>query len=143
MSAAVLIVEDEVLVALQLEDIVSDAGHKVIGIVADRGSLGLIADAPQVALVDINLRDGATGPRIAGDLSRIFGTKIIYVTANPAQLADVAPTAVGIVEKPFTDAAIVAAIGLALETCIDGDPPCGFVAFGPSGNAFSSDMRQA
>lgn len=132
MNAAVLIVEDEMLVALQLEDIVSDAGHHVVGVVADRSSLGTMTDAPQVALVDLNLRDGATGCRIARDLSRTFGTKIIYVTANPAQIEEPAPTAVGVIEKPFSPAAILTAIHLALgggggET---GNGPRGIAAVG-------------
>ena len=114
MAATVLIVEDEILVALQLEDILSDAGHRVIGIVPDHASLRDIPDTPQVALVDLNLRDGPTGPEIARKLSQIFGTKIVYVTANPGQIGDPAPTAVGIIQKPFSQAGIVAAIGWAI-----------------------------
>jgi two-component system, response regulator PdtaR len=113
MSAEVLIVEDEVLVALQLEDILFDAGYQVVGVVSDRGSLKNMAGTPQVALVDLNLRDGATGPMIACQLAEAFGTKIVYVTANPSQLREYAPTAVGIIEKPFSQSAILAAIRLA------------------------------
>lgn len=114
MGATVLIVEDEILVALQLEDILSEAGHRVLGIVPDHASLGEMSAPPQVALVDLNLRDGPTGPAIARTLSEIFGTKIVYVTANPAQIEDPAPTAIGIVQKPFSQAAILAAIACAI-----------------------------
>jgi DNA-binding NtrC family response regulator len=113
MSTSVLIVEDEILVALQLEGIISDAGHSVVGIIPDHASLSHIPDPPQVALVDVNLRDGPTGPIIALRLSEVFGTKIVYVTANPQQIGEPAPTAVAIIEKPFSQSAILAAIACA------------------------------
>lgn len=114
MSATVLIVEDEILVALQLEDMISEAGHRVVGIVPDHASLRDIPDPPQVALVDLNLRDGPTGPEIARKLSEIFGTKIVYVTANPGQIGEPAPTAIGVIQKPFSQVGILAAIACAL-----------------------------
>jgi len=113
MGTTVLIVEDEILVALQLEGILLDAGHSVVGIVPDHASLHHTSNPPQVALVDLNLRDGPTGPAIARRLSEMFGTKIVYVTANPQQIGEPAPTAVAIVEKPFSQPAILAAIACA------------------------------
>jgi len=115
----VLIVEDEFLVALQLEDILADGGHAVIGTCPDRASLGLLGDIPDVALVDLNLRDGLTGPAIARDLSGLYGSRVIYVTANPGQIDIPAPTAIGIVQKPFTRQAILAAISYALSGCAE------------------------
>ena len=112
----VLIVEDEFLVALQLEDILQDGGHAVIGTVPDMASLALLGEAPDVALVDLNLRDGLTGPQIARDLALRFGARVIYVTANPAQIGAPAPTAIGIVQKPFTPRTILAAISYALAS---------------------------
>jgi len=119
MGAKVLIVEDEFLVALQLEDMLRDAGHCVVGIVPDRASLVKISDAPQIALVDLNLRDGPSGSTIALDLSRAYGTKVVYVTANPQQIGRPAPTAIGIVQKPFSENAILAAVSHALNSACD------------------------
>lgn len=113
MGAKVLIVEDEFLIALQLEDIVTSGGHSVVGIVCDMASLGGIDDTPQVALVDLNLRDGPSGSSIAMELARSHGTRILYVTANPNQIVQPAPTAVGVVPKPFSSNAILAAIAIA------------------------------
>ncbi len=116
--AKVLIVEDEFLVALQLEDILADGGYAVIGTVPDRDSLGrLVGEGPDVALVDLNLRDGLTGPAIARELAGRFGARVIYVTANPGQIDSPAPTAIGVVQKPFTREAILAAISYALAGC--------------------------
>jgi CheY-like chemotaxis protein len=110
---SVLIVEDEIFVAMDIERILSDAGHKVVAIASDQKEALSIADQIELAFVDVNLRDGATGPQIARELSSRFGARIIYVTANPAQIGEVAPTSVGCIRKPFSEAAILAAAALA------------------------------
>lgn len=122
-AARVLIVEDEFLLALQLEDILADGGHAVVGTVPDCASLDRVQVAPDVALVDLNLRDGLTGPEIARRLSGRFGARVIYVTANPAQIDAPAPTAIGIVQKPFTREAILAAIAYATAGCPESEWP--------------------
>lgn len=122
-TGKVLIVEDEFLVALQLEDILADGGHAVVGTVPDKASLSMLGDAPDVALVDLNLRDGLTGPLIAQELATRFGARVIYVTANPGQIDAPAPTAVGIVQKPFTRQAILGAIAYVLAGCPDAARP--------------------
>jgi DNA-binding response OmpR family regulator len=114
-GANVLIVEDEFLVALQLEDILTEAGHRVVGIVSDQAAMGTVVEPPQVALVDLNLRDGPSGPTIAQQLAERYGTVIIYVTANPAEIGRPAPTALGVVQKPFSHHAILAAVSLATK----------------------------
>ena len=110
----VLIVEDEFLVALQLEDILDESGHVVLGNVSDLAGIEHVCDAPDVALVDLNLRDGLTGPEVARRLSDRFGTRIIYVTANPKQIDMPAQSALGVVHKPFSRHAIDSAIAYAL-----------------------------
>ncbi|WP_245892842.1 response regulator [Novosphingobium guangzhouense] len=122
-AGKILIVEDEFLVALQLEDILADGGHAVVGTVPDMASLGSLGDVPDVALVDLNLRDGLTGPAIAHDLSGRYGARVIYVTANPGQIDTPAATAIGVVQKPFTRQAILAAISYALAGCPDSARP--------------------
>ena len=122
-AAKVLIVEDEFLVALQLEDLLAEAGYCVIGMIADLASLAKLTDPPDLALVDLNLRDGPTGTTIAQLLSENFGTRIIYVTATPQQIAQPAPTAVGVVQKPFQPSTILAAVQHALsKTPLDSAP---------------------
>lgn len=113
-AARVLIVEDEFLLALQLEDILTEAGHRVVGMIADLASLAQVAEPPEVAFVDLNLRDGPTGTMIAQRLSENFGTRVIYVTATPQQILHSAPTAVGIIQKPFQPSAILSAVQHAL-----------------------------
>jgi CheY-like chemotaxis protein len=123
MGTTVLIVEDEILVALELEAILHDAGHHVVGIVPDHAAMRTIPSPPQVALVDLNLRDGPTGPEIARKLAEIFGTKIVYVTANPGQIDEPASTAVGVIQKPFSQAGVLAAVACATGAIGRGDLP--------------------
>ena len=107
-----LIVEDEIFVALDLERILVEAGYLVAGIAADRAGALAAASGCNMAFVDVNLRDGATGPGIARSLSEDFGVKVVFVTANPGQIAD-PDGALGYVQKPFSDHAILAAAAVA------------------------------
>lgn len=112
MPKSILIVEDEIFVAMDIERILAEAGYHVTAIAADRESALEHAGVADIAFVDINLRDGQTGPAIACEMARA-GTKVFYVTANPAQIDPVAETAIGFIRKPFTDDAIRAAAALA------------------------------
>jgi CheY-like chemotaxis protein len=111
----VLIVEDEMLVALDLEDILTQSGYEVVGIVSDLREVGSVDKSPVVALVDLNLRDGPTGNAVAHTLAEQFSTRIVFVTANPAQIAEPPPTAVGYVQKPFHAAAVLTALAAAFS----------------------------
>lgn len=109
----VLIVEDEVLLAMDLEDIVMGAGHEVVGIAHDKHGVSQLGGRPQVALVDLNLRDGPTGQEIARKLTSEGGTRVVFVTANPNQIANPPSGAIGYVQKPFSPEVIMAAIDYA------------------------------
>ena len=112
MPKTALIVEDEIFVALDLERILLDAGYQVAAIAADRDSAleAAVEAGPQgcFAFVDINLRDGPTGPDIARRMAREHGIKVIFVTANPTQIGS-DHEAVGYIRKPFTERSILAA----------------------------------
>lgn len=112
-ACKVLVVEDEFLVALQLEDILIDGGYTVVGTIPDMESLSSVQDAPDIALVDLNLRDGLTGPEIARLLAERYATRVIYATANPAQIGSPASTTVGVLRKPFSDRTVLDAIAYA------------------------------
>ena len=114
MSSTVLIVEDEIFVALDLERILTDGGYHVSAIAADAASALAAAPGCGMAFVDVNLRDGPTGPGIAEQIAREHGVKVVFVTANPTQIGDV-KGALGYIAKPFSDAAILAAAAVASE----------------------------
>jgi len=110
--ATALIVEDEIFVALDLERILTDAGYAVAGIAADRETALAAAGACEIAFVDINLRDGPTGPDIARELACKHNVKVVFVTANPTQIGTPA-NALGYIRKPFSETAILAAAAIA------------------------------
>jgi CheY-like chemotaxis protein len=129
-AGPVLIVEDEIFVAFDIERILSSAGYEVAAIAADRSEALAHASGANIALVDINLRDGPTGPIVADELAEKHGVTVVYVTANPAQIERKARTAVGVVRKPFTDEAILAAVSCAVEPArADDNLPAGFTPF--------------
>ena len=101
MRKKVLIVEDEIFVALEIEQIVEDAGFGVGAIAADRAAALAHARDCDIALVDLNLRDGPTGPQIGMELASQHGVRVIYVTANPAQIGEAAVAALGVITKPI------------------------------------------
>lgn len=101
MPTTILIVEDEILIAIEMEMVIEDLGYRSAGIADDmRSALKKASSEIDVALVDLNLADGATGPAIGERLAREFGMEVVFVTANPAQLGDGVEGALGALEKP-------------------------------------------
>lgn len=123
MPKTALIVEDEIFVALDLERILEDAGFTVVAIAADAPSALKAAPGCEFAFVDVNLRDGPTGPQIAERIARDYGVRVVFVTANPGQIDD-RTTALGYVRKPFNESAILAAAQTACRagTCGEANP---------------------
>jgi DNA-binding response OmpR family regulator len=109
----VLIVEDEILVALDLEDALTSLGYEVVGIAPDTSEALRLAAQADVALVDVHLRDGQTGIAVGMELSRDYGVRVLFLTANPSLLGNGVPGAVGSLGKPCEPEAIHAAIEFA------------------------------
>lgn len=117
MTARILIVEDEALVALEMEDILKDAGHDVVGIAADLNGAFAFADQDlDLALVDLNLRDGLTGPKIGERLAAEHRVTVLFVTANPRLLGGGIAGTVGVLTKPTNEAALTSAVDYALSS---------------------------
>jgi len=103
MTCRILIVEDEIFVASEIEEIVAEMGHDPIGIGADKKSALRFASDTDVALVDLNLRDGPTGIEIGKILAQTHGVSVIFITANPAQLGEGVPGTIGVLSKPVAE----------------------------------------
>lgn len=108
----VLIVEDQFFVALDLADIAEGLGFSVLGpCVSASEALATAADRrPAIALVDVNLLDGPTGPVIAAELAASFGTAVIMVTANPEGVVAGENGVTSVLRKPFSSAQIEEAL---------------------------------
>ena len=114
MSARILIVEDEFLVAMEMEAILQDAGHSTAGIAPDLRTAQSFFDEPlDLALVDLNLRDGLTGPQV-GKLLGERGVPVMFVTANPRLLGDGIAGTIGVITKPTEQRTLTAAVDYAL-----------------------------
>lgn len=113
-STQILIVEDELFIALDVERVVMDCGYAVRGIAMDRVEALGLAPGCALALVDINLRDGRTGPSIAAELYARFAIPSVFVTANPAQIGTPPTGALGYICKPFDAGMLRSAIEWAL-----------------------------
>ena len=139
MTKKILIVEDEIFVALEIEQIVEDAGFTVVAIAADRAAALAAAADCEIALVDLNLRDGPTGPSIGMELAARYGVSVIYVTANPAQIGDAAQAALGVIAKPFRAQSIAATLRFAAndDTAPQPEEIYGFTPFLPPRGSWS------
>jgi CheY-like chemotaxis protein len=113
MSCKVLVVEDEIFVATEIENLLYDLGHQPVGIASDsRRALELARDA-ELAFVDLNLVDGPTGIEVGRRLAD-NGVAVVFMTANPAQLGDGVPGTIGVIPKPVDDAELRQAIEFAV-----------------------------
>lgn len=114
MSAKILIVEDEMLVAVDLEAVLEDIGHQPVGIATDLADAETLANEEvDLALVDLNLRDGLTGPEIGKRLSA-RGVTVLFITANPRLLGAGIAGTIGVLTKPTDEATVRAAVNYAL-----------------------------
>ncbi len=114
MTCNILVVEDEIFVAAEMELVIADLGFIPIGIAADERSALSLANQADIALVDLNLQDGPTGKRIGSVLAETHGVTVLFMTANPSQLGDGVPGTLGVLAKPVTDRELRAAVAYAV-----------------------------
>lgn len=112
-ACRILVVEDEGLVALEIETFLAGAGHEVVGTAAEReGALALArAEPPDLAIVDIRLSGGDSGLDLAADLAAL-GVPVLFVTGNCPRESGRA-VAVGCLHKPFDERQLLAAVAVA------------------------------
>jgi two-component system, response regulator PdtaR len=116
-SMKILIVEDEVILALSMDEALSDSGHEVVGLARDIAGATKIAAAekPQLALIDLKLARGASGALLAQYLRERFGIPAIFVSGNPAdcKAAGIHGGVLGCLAKPFFPDQLVDAVEVA------------------------------
>ena len=114
MTQSILIVEDEFLVALEMQSILEDAGYLVVGVAADlEGAMSFANNDIDLALVDLNLRDGLTGPQIGKRLATEHNASVLFVTANPRLLGDGVAGTIGVLTKPTDEESLLSAVAYA------------------------------
>jgi CheY-like chemotaxis protein len=100
----VLIIEDEPIIAMDLEELVQSCGHRVIGVAATEAEAIAIAKRfrPGLILADINLGLGGDGTSAVSTILKSYYAPVIFVTAYPERLltGDAVEPAF-VITKPF------------------------------------------
>ena len=121
----ILIVEDEALLAMDIEAMIEDCGHQVVGEAASLAEVHALAgmSGPDLAFVDIQLAEGSNGLDVAAFIhGHWHDTAVVFVTANPKKLPDDFAGAVGIIPKPFSRAGLQSAMRY-IEEGLRAPPP--------------------
>jgi CheY-like chemotaxis protein/DNA-directed RNA polymerase specialized sigma24 family protein len=115
--AEVLIIEDEPIIAMDIETIVRDLGHSVTGVAVtrDEAVAQAMARRPGLVLADIQLADDSSGIDAVKDILSEFQVPVIFITAFPERLlTGERPEPTFLITKPFQRSTVKAAIAQAL-----------------------------
>ncbi len=103
-AARVLIIEDEPIIALDIQELVERCGHTVVGVAATEAEAVAIARAerPGLVLADINLGAGGDGASAVARILQHITAPVIFVTAYPERLlTGTAVEPAFVITKPF------------------------------------------
>jgi len=126
----VLIIEDEPLIAMDLEVLVQDLGHRVTSLARTHREAVAAArgQRPGLVLADIQLADGSSGLEAVNEILTQFDVPVIFITAFPERLlTGQRPEPTFLISKPFQHNAVRAVISQALFFGVVARPPGGRV----------------
>jgi CheY-like chemotaxis protein len=111
-ALTLLVVEDDADTAADLTELLSEAGHRVVGPFHNAAAAEAAAALHPIdaALLDINLSDGATGVDLARRLSGRWAVRTIFISGDVAAAARHADQAEALVLKPYTGAQMLEAV---------------------------------
>jgi CheY-like chemotaxis protein/DNA-directed RNA polymerase specialized sigma24 family protein len=113
----VLIIEDETFIAMDLESLVRNLGHNVIGVARTHADAVALAKnkKPGLILADIQLADGSSGLDAVNELLKTFEVPVVFITAYPERfLTGERPEPAFLISKPFQPAMVSAVASQAL-----------------------------
>jgi CheY-like chemotaxis protein len=116
-STDVLIVEDESIIAMDLEALVEDLGHRVAGVcrTAKETLAAVAANRPGLVLADIHLADGSSGLDAVNEILSTYEVPVVFITAYPERLlTGERPEPTFLITKPFRTDTVKAIISQAL-----------------------------
>ena len=117
MATDVMIIEDEPLIAMDIEQMVESLGHRVTGIARTRDEATVLfrKTQPKLVLADIQLADGSSGIDAVNEILGMSSIPVIFITAFPERLlTGERPEPTFLVTKPFSSEMVKALIGQAL-----------------------------
>ncbi|MGM4981965.1 response regulator [Rhizobiales bacterium] len=113
----IMIIEDEPLIAMDIEQMVESLGHRVTGIARTHAEAVALHNAtkPSMVLADIQLADGSSGIDAVNDILKTANIPVIFITAFPERLlTGERPEPTFLVTKPFNPDMVKALISQAL-----------------------------
>jgi CheY-like chemotaxis protein/DNA-directed RNA polymerase specialized sigma24 family protein len=116
-TTSVLIIEDEPIIALDIEAMVEELGHTVTGIArTHKEAVEMVrVRRPGLVLADIQLADGSSGLDAVNEILGTMDLPVIFITAYPERLlTGEKPEPAFLITKPFQADAVKAAISQAL-----------------------------
>jgi DNA-directed RNA polymerase specialized sigma24 family protein/CheY-like chemotaxis protein len=116
-ATTVLIIEDEPLIAMDLEGVVTAIGHEVCGIARTRTEAvaAFRKFQPGLILADVQLADGSSGLDAIKEILGDGDVPVIFITAYPEQvLTGLRPEPTFLISKPFQHETVKAVISQAL-----------------------------
>jgi CheY-like chemotaxis protein len=117
LATDVLIIEDEPVIAADIQALVEELGHTVTGVATTRTEAKTLASGhkPGLVLADIQLADGSSGIDAVKDILAEADVPVIFITAFPERLlTGDRPEPAFLITKPFDPATVKAAMGQAL-----------------------------
>lgn len=116
-AADILIIEDEPLIAMDLESLVTEVGHRVLGVARTHAEAvaAVAARQPSLVLADIQLADGSSGLEAVNEILNTINVPVIFITAYPERLlTGQKPEPTFLITKPFQPETVKAVISQAL-----------------------------
>ena len=116
-AADILIIEDEPLIAMDLESLVTEVGHRVLGVARTHAEAvaAVAARRPSLVLADIQLADGSSGLEAVNEILNTINVPVIFITAYPERLlTGQKPEPTFLITKPFQPETVKAVISQAL-----------------------------
>lgn len=117
-TGKVMIIEDEAIIAMDIEAIVSELGHKVTGIARTRTEAVALAAAirPDLILADIQLADNSSGIDAVNDiLAQFADIPVVFITAFPERLlTGKRAEPAFLITKPFSEDQVTSAVSQAM-----------------------------
>jgi CheY-like chemotaxis protein len=113
----ILIIEDEAMIAFDLQSLVEGLGHHVQGVARTRTEAIDLAQMkkPGLVLADIQLADGSSGLDAVNDMLESFDVPVIFITAYPERfLTGIRPEPAFLITKPYQPAMVSAVVSQAL-----------------------------
>jgi CheY-like chemotaxis protein len=113
----VLIIEDEPLIAMDIESLVQSLGHRVDAVArTHKEALKAVEKKkPGLVLADIQLADGSSGLDAVNEMLKSFSVPVVFITAYPERLlTGERPEPAFLITKPFQPETVKAVISQAL-----------------------------